>query len=109
MKIALFTDVFLPKVDGVIIFTINLAKAMADRGHEVLIIAPKNKRARPFSYHRVKLHRTASIPFSVYEDYKFTLPFDPKIVQLLKKEKIDIVHFQSPLMLGVQAILTSML
>ena len=40
MRIALFTEVFLPKVDGVVTRLLRTLDQLAELGHEVLIFAP---------------------------------------------------------------------
>ncbi|MFH1182365.1 MAG: glycosyltransferase, partial [Candidatus Woesearchaeota archaeon] len=37
--------------------------------------------------------------------WKFTLPFDPLLLNYIRKEKIDIIQFHTPAMLGMQAII----
>lgn len=108
MKIVIFTDTFLPQINGIVNATINLAKGLADKGHKVYIIAPKFKKySKEIKYKNIKIIRVSSIPAYFYEDFKFTLPFDFNILNILKKEKIDIIHFQTPMSLGVQAIIIS--
>lgn len=40
MKIALASDLFWPMINGISVFTKNLAEQMAKRGHEVVVFAP---------------------------------------------------------------------
>ena len=40
MRIALLTEVFLPKIDGVVTRTTRHLDQLAEMGHEVLIFAP---------------------------------------------------------------------
>jgi len=108
MKIALFTDTFAPLVDGVVTSTVNLAKNLADRGNKIYIIAPNfNKKFKEFKYHNIKVKRIYSLPAFFYSGYRFTYPFSFKILKYLKKEKVELIHFQTPVILGLQAILIS--
>lgn len=109
MRIAVFTDSFYPKIDGIVTSTISLAKGLANRGHKICVIAPKYKNAKEFRYKNVKVIRVASIPALFYPGFKFTSPFSSNILEHLKKEKIDIIHFQTPITLGVQAIIAAKL
>ena len=109
MRIALFTDVFLPQINGVVTSTLSLAKGLADRNHKVYIIAPKFKGNREFQYKNVIVKRVYSIPALFYPGFKFASPFSPEILNFIKKEKIELIHFQTPMSLGIQAILISRL
>lgn len=108
MKIAIFTDTFLPQVNGVVTATINLAKGLSRKNHQVFIICPKFKNeTKEFEHPSIKIIRINSIPAYLYEDLRFTSLINSKLIKLLKKEKIDIIHFQTPMTLGFQAILIS--
>lgn len=109
MKIAIFTDTFLPLVDGVVTSTLNLVKGLADRGHKIYLIIPKFKNPTFFKYPNVVVKRLVSFPAIFYPEFRFTLPFSLDVYKFLKKEKVDIIHFQTPLPLGFQAILCSKL
>jgi glycosyltransferase involved in cell wall biosynthesis len=105
MNIAIFTDTFLPQTNGVVTATVNLAKGLADKGHEVHIIAPKFPRVKEFKYPHVHVKRVFAVNAYFYEDFKFTLPINIEILNYIIQNKIEVIHFTSPIMLGVQAIL----
>jgi len=106
MKIAIFTDTFLPQINGIVTSVINLAKGLADRGHKIYIIAPIfNKKSEEFKYKNIEVKRTHSVPALFYEDFKFTLPLSPRVTKFLIKKKIDLIHFHTPITLGMEAVL----
>jgi len=105
MKIAIFTDAFIPIYSGVVTAVINLAKGLADRGHKIYIIAPKFNIKEEFAYKNIKIIRIPSIPAPLNNDFKLTNFYSFKLMNYLKKEKVDIIHFATPLSLGIQAIL----
>ncbi len=108
MKIAIFTDTFMPQLDGVVTATISMAKGLADRGHQVYIIAPKYRRKiNEFSYKDVVVKRVASVPAFFYKGYRFTLFWSRSLAKYLRKENIDVIQLQTPVMLGVHALLIS--
>ncbi len=108
LNIAIFTDTFIPQIDGVVTATISLAKGLADRGHKVYLIAPEyRKKFVEFSYKDIVVRRAASVPAFFYEGYRFTSLWSPSLAKYLRRRRIDVVHFQTPVSLGVQAVLIS--
>lgn len=107
MKIAIFTDTFLPKIDGIVTSTINLATGLADKGHIIYIIAPKNGRSTEFKYKNITVKRIRGIPGGFYPEFRMTNVVSIRLIRFLKKEGIEIIHFQTPITLGIQAILSA--
>ncbi|MFA6088257.1 MAG: glycosyltransferase [Candidatus Woesearchaeota archaeon] len=107
MRIAIFTDVFLPQINGVVTATLSLAKGLADKGHKVYIVAPSYEIDKEFSYKNIKVKRISSIPAFFYEDFKIASPINFELVAYLKKNKIELIHFQVPMTVGMHAIILS--
>ncbi len=65
MKILIASDLHYPTINGVATFSRNLARGLADRGHEVLVIAPSQtgKKSKEVDGNHV-IVRTASIPIN---------------------------------------------
>ncbi|MBI3037212.1 glycosyltransferase [Candidatus Woesearchaeota archaeon] len=109
MRIAFFTDTFHPQINGIVTSVVAIAKKLADRGHSIYIIAPKFPKAEQFSYPNITVFRRPSVPALIYKDFKFTLPFDPWLMKFIMDEKVDIIHFHTPITLGLQAVLIAKL
>lgn len=110
MNIAIFTDTFLPQVNGVVTATINIAKGLAERGHKVHIIAPKNYSPnREFKFKNVFVKRIHGVPAAFYEGFKLTSPFNVGLMSYIADNKIDVIHFQTPSTIGINAILLAKL
>lgn len=64
MKILIASDLHYPTINGVATFSRNLAKGLAARGHEVLVIAPSQtgKKYKEVDGNHV-IVRTVSVPF----------------------------------------------
>ncbi len=105
MRVAIFTDAFIPVYSGVVTATINLAKGLADRGHKVYLIAPEYNLKKEFSYKNIEVIRMPSISALLNKDFKLTSIYNRKLVKYLKDEKVDVIQFATPLTLGLQAIL----
>ncbi|MFH0906467.1 MAG: glycosyltransferase [archaeon] len=104
MKIAIFTETFLPIRNGVVTTIVNLAKGLANRGHKIYIITHKYNKLN-FSYPNVKVKFVKGVKSSfIYEDVKTAYPISIKTLNYIRKEKIDIIHFHSPWTVGLKAI-----
>ena len=80
MRIAFFTDMFLPQTNGVTNAVVQLAKGLSDRGHHVYIVAPRFPQLQEFTYPNITVKRCASIPAFVYPNLKLTTVFDPAVL-----------------------------
>jgi glycosyltransferase involved in cell wall biosynthesis len=74
MKILIASDLHWPTINGVATFSRNLARGMAERGHEVHVIAPSQtgKKCKEIDGNYV-IHRTASVPFPFYQNFRISL------------------------------------
>lgn len=83
MKIAITSDFYYPMTNGVAVFSHNLAKGLAKRGHEVMVICP----SFTGKYHvakkdGVKVVYLSSVRFPFYPDQVHTVPEKTKIFGL---------------------------
>jgi glycosyltransferase involved in cell wall biosynthesis len=108
MRIAIFTDAFYPYVSGVETAIFTLIKGLADRGHKVYLIAPKYGGGyKEFKYPNIEVFRVKSFPALFYEGFNATLPVSFSATKFLLNKDVDVIHFHTPLTLGMQAILFS--
>ncbi|MEM4367361.1 MAG: glycosyltransferase [Candidatus Anstonellales archaeon] len=99
MKIAFFTDTWLPQIDGVVIALLNLRRELEARGHKVYVFAPGKDDMKEGDVFYFK-----STTFSPYPDYKVALfPF-PSAEKITKELGIDVVHSHGIAMTGLAAI-----
>ncbi len=105
MKIGIFTDSWVPNLNGVVISIINEVQTLRDN-HEFVIFAPKLKQAIPFEIEGVPIYELPSVPFPGYPGYSVAFP-PPRFNKILRKEKIDFVHNHTPFSLGYFATLTA--
>lgn len=109
MRIAFFTDAFLPQINGIAIFTVELAKKLADRGHKVYIFAPRFSAKETFSYPNITVRRCLSITAFIYQDYRITAPVNPFIFNEVLKNRIELIHLQTSFTVGMHGILVAKL
>jgi glycosyltransferase involved in cell wall biosynthesis len=100
MRIALFSEVFLPKLDGITNRLRNTIACLTDVGHEVLVFAPETA----VSEHAgARVIRVPGLPFPPYPELRATLP-DPRIAWQLARFRPDVVHAVGPACLGIWGI-----
>lgn len=97
MRIAIFSDSWYPYISGVNrsieIFKMELEK----RGHQVFLFVPaygKRSRQEP------GLYRFASLPSVFNPGFRLALPFSARLTRTLKNLSVDLIHSQSPMMMG---------
>lgn len=101
MKILIASDLHYPTINGVAKFSRNLAQGLADRGHEVLVIAPSQTGRR---YKEVDenyiIVRTASVPFPFYQNFRISLNPGREVKKIIKEFDPDVIHIQMLLSIG---------
>ncbi len=101
MNIIIFTDTYLPKLDGISISIDRFSHLLAKRGHNFVICAPRyGNENHPTSSERIKILRFASIPLISYPDVRIVLPSIGKIKRAMRIWKADLVHVETPGLLG---------
>lgn len=97
MRIAIFSDTFLPKIDGVGISTYKFTKNLASNGHKILIICPRYKMPDKRIYgENIEIVRLANTALPSYPDVKIIFPQKKKIRKKLKEFQPDLIHIQTP-------------
>ena len=73
MRVALFTDTFLPKVDGITTVICLLLDHLAERGVETIVFAPQQRAYRALQSDP-RHHMRPVLPFPFYPDLSMALP-----------------------------------
>jgi len=105
MKILIASDLHYPTINGVATFARNLAKGLADRGHEVLVIAPSQtgKKCKEVDGNHI-IVRTASVPFPFYQNYKISLNPSREVKKIIEDFDPDVIHIQMLMWIGQAAM-----
>jgi glycosyltransferase involved in cell wall biosynthesis len=98
LRIAIFTETFLPATDGVVTRLRHTIKELLGFGDEMLVIAPKYGEG-PGSYEGVPIHRVSSVPFPPYPQIKLA-PVNPGVGLALRRFEPDLIHAVNPFVLG---------
>lgn len=102
MRVALFTDTWLPTVDGCVTSIVGQRAELEARGHEVTVFAPGTREVRKSSRDpRVVFY--AAVPWRPYPDY--LLPVLPARVRPpLRERGIELVHSHGIAFMGMRAV-----
>lgn len=93
LKIAIFTDNFLPGVGGTENATLNIAQELKKQGHEVLVVAPHYKKENDVNL-AFPVLRKKSVKVDA-NDY-YALPFcNRKLFKKIEAFNPDIIHCQT--------------
>jgi phosphatidylinositol alpha 1,6-mannosyltransferase len=97
MRIALFTETFLPKVDGVVNTLCHLLDHLAQRGHRSLLFAP---RGGPSYYAETKVIGLPRISMPGYPELRLVPPW-VRVLPELRDFTPHIVRLVNPFTLGL--------
>ncbi|KAI8637170.1 hypothetical protein BD408DRAFT_425012 [Parasitella parasitica] len=96
MRIAIITENFLPKVDGVTRTLARLLEHLSKTDNQVILLGPETNMA---TYAGADLVGTYGIPFFLYPELKFNF-WRPKFTQKLMEFQPDVIHLVDPVFLG---------
>jgi len=103
MRIALFTETFLPKVDGIVTRLRHTVDHLQRCGDRVLVIAPDGGLTE---YKGARIYGVTGFPLPLYPELKLALP-RPSIGQALEEFQPDLIHVVNPAVLGVAGLFYS--
>ena len=96
MRVALFTETFLPKIDGIVTVICLLLDHLETRGIETVIVAPK---MGVDCYRSTRVIGVPGLTFPPYPELKFGPPRF-STYQQLKAFRPDVAHFIHPALIG---------
>lgn len=104
MRVALFTETFLPHTDGIVTRLIHTIKHLRVAGDDVLVLAPARP-GLPHAYEGARVVGLPSAPLPVYPDFRVGLPIPTRSTRLaLQAFRPDLLHVINPTVLGIGGI-----
>ena len=100
MKIALFTETFLPKVDGIVTRLTKTVEHLVAAGDQVQIFCPEGA---PPNFMGAQVVGVPAMPLPLYPELKLALP-RPMVSEALEAFNPDLVHVVNPAVLGLGGI-----
>ncbi|WP_248929936.1 glycosyltransferase family 4 protein [Paenibacillus hamazuiensis] len=103
MRVALFTDTYLPDVNGVAKTLGRWVRYVESRGSFCKVFAPSSP--EPESADLRTVERFYSIPFLLYPECRLALPNPVHVSRSLKQFAPDLIHVATPFNLGLTGML----
>ncbi|MEO1339627.1 MAG: glycosyltransferase [Cyanobacteria bacterium J06635_13] len=100
MRIALFTETFLPKVDGIVTRLRHTIEHLERNGDRVLVVAPEGGLTE---YKGAQVYGVPGMPLPLYPELKLALP-PIGTKNAIEKFQPDLIHVVNPAFLGVGGI-----
>ncbi|WP_027254623.1 glycosyltransferase family 4 protein [Planktothrix agardhii] len=97
MRIALFTETFLPKIDGIVTRLCHTVEQLQRLGDQVLVISPAGGLTE---YKGARIYGVEGFPLPLYPELKLGIPH-PGIGVELEKFQPDLIHVANPAILGL--------
>src|SRR5919108_5055778 len=100
MRVALFTNNYVPFCGGVTISVETLRRGLEARGHEAWVFAPRFPGAVDDP---PRVRRYPSIPAATYPEFPLAIPFARGITAEARALGVDVFHAHHPFLLGPAA------
>ena len=101
MRIAMFTNTYLPHVGGVANSVARFARAYRKKGHQVLIVAPTYRDQENDEKNIVRIPAIQNFNGS---DFSVALPFGGELESALDEFRPEILHSHHPFLIGNTAL-----
>jgi glycosyltransferase involved in cell wall biosynthesis len=99
VRIAFFTETFLPATDGVVTRLRYTIEELAKIGDDMLVVAPRYPDGGPDSYAGAPIYRVPGVPFPPYPRIKLSFAH-PGVGRALWHFGPDLIHAVNPFILG---------
>ena len=100
MRVALFTNNYLPFCGGVTVSVETLRRGLQARGHDAWVFAPRFPGPDAGSPRTL---RYPSIPAATYPEFSLAIPYSRRIARRVRALDFDVFHAHHPFLLGPAA------
>ncbi len=102
LRIALITETFLPKIDGIVTRLCHTLRHLRRAGHQVLVVAPRGVE----EFEGTPVHGVPGFRFPLYPELKTAIP-RPSLFRALQQFQPDVIHAVNPAVLGLSSFFAS--
>ncbi len=105
LRVAFFSDTYLPAVDGVVTSMLNFKKELKKKGHKIFMFVAGDSAAKR-KYQNDDVFIVQGINFKPYPQYKVAV-FPYMSMIKINALDIDIIHAQTPFAMGLAALMSA--
>ena len=102
MRIGIFTDTYVPFINGVTTSVLMLKNALEKKGHIVYIVTVYNEDLHYKYENDDKIIRIPGVPTGIY-DYRLTGIYPLRVINKIKNWNLDVIHSQTEFGVGTFA------
>ena len=106
MRIGLFTDTYIPYINGVSTSVSVLKKALEKKGHQVFLVTVNPEKMQYKYEDGGKTIRLPGVPTGIY-NYRLTEIYPIRVINKIKKWKLDVIHSHTEFGVGTFARIIS--
>ncbi len=107
MRVAIFTESFLPAINGVTHSVLRVLEYLRDEGHQAMVIAPASHGREPREYAGFPVIPVAAVGLPGYHDVRVSSTTQLRLERLLEDFHPDVLHLAAPIALGHRAALAA--
>jgi 1,2-diacylglycerol 3-alpha-glucosyltransferase len=105
MRIAMFTDSWLPGRDGCVSSILKFREGLEKRGHEIFIFAPEDPSGKVQEDEHTFLFKAKEFP--QYPQYRMAMSLSSRKDRLLRENDIQMIHSHGVAFMGFKAMMSS--
>ena len=106
LKIGLFTDTYMPYINGVSTSVSVLKRALEKKGHQVYLVTVNPDKMQYKYEEGGKIIRLPGLPTGIY-NYRLTEIYPIRVINKIKKWKLDVIHSHTEFGVGTFARIIS--
>lgn len=104
MRIGLFTDMYLPSINGISYVLQIMQKELSAKGHEVFIFAPASNLKAHEPDDPSYVYRFPAVEGIFFDEYLTSVFFPPTQYRKIKALNLDLIHFFTPGQIGLMGM-----
>ena len=101
MRIGIFTETYLPDINGVVTSVVNLKKTLEMHGHEVYLVTNHANIIKTTYDAENRILRLPGIKLDFLYGYKVSSPLQPLAIKTINEWDLDIIHIQQEFGIGI--------
>ncbi len=101
MKIGLFSDTYLPTINGISYVLMIMQRRLEELGHEVYIFAPATNLRGEEPNDNDHVIRFPALEGVFFDEQLTSVFFPPRAMKKIKKLNLDVIHFFTPSQIGL--------